>query len=440
MVILGPGRSGTSLCAKILGHLGINIEDSLRRANEMNPEGYFEDATLVGINKRLVAKLVPVPGLGPLENYDQSLISPEVKELRTHLAERTTNRSQMWGFKDPRVSLLLPIYRRAFQSVGIVPTYVFCARRPELVVESLHQADNVSRDTAEQIYFVRSFLALRDCSANAHIVHYERLLADPEGEIDDLWRHVGDQTASCPISEVEKAGLVEPKFNRSELRAVPIRNPMAVRIATLLERMVGSDFDRTAVLSELREIDAIHGVYQACFDRARRGGNTDGVDVSALTKQVKSERAKFDQDLKEASERAARHESVANDLRAELSRLQAENAQLDEERNGAITRARSSEGILADAQKKLREQEDAQKKLREREDAQKKLREQEDAQKKLREQEHEAERPQKKKGPSNNVKGHQEIAAKEPKKVRERKLVRLKRKASRLIGMMDRAE
>lgn len=268
VVILGSGRSGTSLCAKILDHLGIAMETTLQRPNEMNPEGYFEDARLVEINRRLLEKLAPVAGVAPRTDFTVAEIRPEMQDLRAHLKERSAAASGTWGFKDPRVSMLLPIYRRAFQAVGIVPRYVFCARAADAVVESLQQAASNSRAFHEQLYFMRTFLALRDCAANCHVIHYERLLESPADQIGQLWAYVGEDGASCPLSRQECETLVDPKLNRSSLQARPVSNPLARRMGALLEGMEGNAFDRDAVLEELQDLDSVYSTYQVWIDRA----------------------------------------------------------------------------------------------------------------------------------------------------------------------------
>ena len=292
VVVLGSGRSGTSLCAKILGQLGIRMEVTLQRPNEMNPEGYFEDAQLHDLNRRMLERVAAVDGLGPRSDYQRSLIAAEQRELKNHLSERAFAEPTTWGFKHPRTSLLLPIYRRAFQALGIVPRYVFCARDPGAIAESLHEATGNPLDFCEQVYFVRSFLALRDCAANCHVVHYERLLADPVEQVERLWRHVGDEGTPVPLSPEERAALVDPGLNRSGLRARAVSNPLAARIGALLDGMEGTAFDRDAVRAELREIDAIHAGYGLWLGRAARATEAVEAKAKALEKQVERLKAR----------------------------------------------------------------------------------------------------------------------------------------------------
>ncbi|WP_171127037.1 MULTISPECIES: hypothetical protein [unclassified Ruegeria] len=322
VVILGSGRSGTSLCAKILRELGVEMEKTLERPNEMNPEGYFEDRRLVEINKRILDKLGASLEFGPLGEIHRETISTELQDLRDHLADCSSAYPKLWGFKDPRVSLLLPVYRSAFQNVGIVPRYVFCARNAGSTVESLHQATGRSREICEWTYFVRSYMALRDSAANCYVLHYEKLLKAPVEQIEKLWSYVGDDATPCPLSPEARERLVERKYNRSELRAQPVSNPLAGRIASLINELEGSKFNRDTVFAELREIDSINSAYELRLQREIE------VRLSSQAKKL---------------QRNAIQTKFADVLNTELSTLQANVARLDKERNAAIARSRSNE-------------------------------------------------------------------------------------------------
>ena len=53
IVILGAGRSGTSAITRGLQALGVELGDQLRPAGGKNPTGFFEDESLMKVNKRL---------------------------------------------------------------------------------------------------------------------------------------------------------------------------------------------------------------------------------------------------------------------------------------------------------------------------------------------------------------------------------------------------
>jgi hypothetical protein len=422
VVVLGSGRSGTSLCAKILSELGVRMDATLHRPNEMNPEGYFEDREIVEINRRLLEKLSPIPSLPPRSDLPRSALQQDLNRLRDYLQERTSAAPETWGFKDPRVSLVLPYYRRIFDELGIVPTYVFCARDAASTVQSLMAAGSSSRDMAEMVYFTRAFLALRDCSANCHVLHYERLLADPAAQIESLWRYIAAPGETFPLDQDAARRLVNPALNRSSLRAQPLASPLATRIDSLIGEMDGTNFDRDHVVGELKKLDDIHRSYQIWLDRfsetldetrksnavtaSRKDNEKAARQIQSLTKSLEDRKSaetqlrqqlnaqkvleqklldahrdeidKRDEQIatlvqeaerlrhrlaevrEEAAKKIAGAEAKEASLRAsvdgiiqESGRLRSENSRLTNDRNAAVTKARSHLGELHELNKAL---------------------------------------------------------------------------------------
>jgi len=54
-IILGSGRSGTSMLAGCLAKSGYFMGDNLYPAREANPKGFFEDPEINAINEMLIA-------------------------------------------------------------------------------------------------------------------------------------------------------------------------------------------------------------------------------------------------------------------------------------------------------------------------------------------------------------------------------------------------
>ena len=59
VLILGSGRSGTSMVAGTLSKAGYFMGERLYKPRESNPKGFFEDPEINGINEALIAKVVP---------------------------------------------------------------------------------------------------------------------------------------------------------------------------------------------------------------------------------------------------------------------------------------------------------------------------------------------------------------------------------------------
>ncbi len=138
VVITGPGRSGTSLCMNALLTAGMSGSPEYIDASEQNPKGFFEDKKIIDIHQRLVTDLffrsiAPRPG----DWMTRPKTRQEVRTLSDLVEARIEGAKTIWGFKDPRTALLIPIWIRIFNKYKLNPIYVFCHRHPRSVVQSL---------------------------------------------------------------------------------------------------------------------------------------------------------------------------------------------------------------------------------------------------------------------------------------------------------------
>jgi hypothetical protein len=123
-LILGSGRSGTSMVAGSLRDAGYFMGERLWPGNEANPKGFFEDAAVNAINEELLARVTPKRPAAPLSMLYRSrpgerqrwvATVPMGTELRAEprVADRMREltRRAPFCFKDPRFSYTLPAWR-----------------------------------------------------------------------------------------------------------------------------------------------------------------------------------------------------------------------------------------------------------------------------------------------------------------------------------------
>lgn len=123
-LILGSGRSGTSMVAGCLRNSGYFMGDSFYRARDSNPKGFFEDREINRINEKLVASIEPTSRkFGFIRMPEQRLWRGQrwLAELRppAHIpCEPSLSRrmSRMTAhspfcFKDPRFCYTLPAWK-----------------------------------------------------------------------------------------------------------------------------------------------------------------------------------------------------------------------------------------------------------------------------------------------------------------------------------------
>jgi hypothetical protein len=137
--VLGMHRSGTSLAAGVLGAMGIDLgpsETMLPTDGVENSRGYFEQRAIRELNDDVLGALggswdVPPPLPEGWED-DPALDRLHARAKDLYESTFTDGRGRA-GFKDPRLSLTLPLWRRATGPLDCV----ICLRPAGAVAASL---------------------------------------------------------------------------------------------------------------------------------------------------------------------------------------------------------------------------------------------------------------------------------------------------------------
>lgn len=137
IVVLGMGRSATSLVAKALSH-EIFMGDKLLPPAPDNPHGFFENTRFVELNDAILAAAGgswsdPPPEkdiLGQSHRFND-----RIRELI-----REEQREPLWGWKDPRTALTIRLYVPHLTN----PHFVCCFRDPHDVALSLRRRNGFS--------------------------------------------------------------------------------------------------------------------------------------------------------------------------------------------------------------------------------------------------------------------------------------------------------
>lgn len=146
-IILGSGRSGTSLAAGVLARAGYFMGEPLYPPDAGNPKGYFEGPAINGINEDILATMLPTRPTGwigqtffrswPTEGQrwvatvelDQPVGCPDDVADRIEVLAA----QEPYCFKDPRFSYTLSAWRPFLND----PVYVCIFRDPAVTVTSI---------------------------------------------------------------------------------------------------------------------------------------------------------------------------------------------------------------------------------------------------------------------------------------------------------------
>jgi hypothetical protein len=139
--ILGMHRSGTSAITRAINLLGAYIGDAERLMPSApdNPEGFWEHCFIYDFHERLLKFFssswhnnLPLPE----DWWKQPEIEPYREELIDFIKGEFGNQP-LWVWKDPRTSLLIPLWKDVLNELGIDVSYIICLRNPLDVAISL---------------------------------------------------------------------------------------------------------------------------------------------------------------------------------------------------------------------------------------------------------------------------------------------------------------
>jgi GT2 family glycosyltransferase len=139
--VLGMHRSGTSALTRVLGLMGAALPAGLYPAGPGNPTGHWEPASAIALNDRALEQAgtsvndISAPDDAWFQTAEaQAFIAPMADVLAREFGD-----ASLLVFKDPRTTLLLPLWRAAASHLGIVSVCVIVARNPLEVAQSLAQ-------------------------------------------------------------------------------------------------------------------------------------------------------------------------------------------------------------------------------------------------------------------------------------------------------------
>jgi len=192
--VMGMHRSGTSFTARALQLLGVSLgaAGSLMAPGPDNPAGYFENRDIKELNDGVLAHLggswdqPPVLERGWEQDGSLDSLRSSASDVRGDAFGPPPSESGLIGWKDPRLSLLLPFWR----TVTPIETTIVVVRDPAEVTASLRARNGIEPPQAAMLWLRYLFAA----TANDpdHLLVLDRdFFVDLPGTLSAVAAHLG---------------------------------------------------------------------------------------------------------------------------------------------------------------------------------------------------------------------------------------------------------
>lgn len=147
LIVLGMHRSGTSALSGALTIAGFNPGSKLFAPEEDNPKGNYENALITKLNEDILAELFAKWNdtlLIPDNWWTYELFTSYAGQISRILKEEINAGDAPVLIKDPRLSVLLPLYLSVLKNLDVEPSFIICIRNPYEVAASLKKRNNLS--------------------------------------------------------------------------------------------------------------------------------------------------------------------------------------------------------------------------------------------------------------------------------------------------------
>ena len=210
MVILGTHRSGTSALMGALRLCGVNIGPQWL-------ENLYEHPAIVTLHDEMLSHLNSV--------WDQTFLLEEnwwtekkVDSYRKRIIEiikHDFHDAKWWGIKDPRMCVLLPLWRDIFKELSITPYFVISVRNPFEIAKSHQRRDHFSLEKSLFIWMEHLLSAEYFTRDHPRVFSkYAHLIANPIEAIANIMTTLNVQ----PPKSIEKASENLNTFIRPDLK------------------------------------------------------------------------------------------------------------------------------------------------------------------------------------------------------------------------------
>lgn len=322
IVVIGQGRSGTSLIMQFLSSLNISTTTCQIDSNNNNPKGFWEDKEIVELEREFLEKKKPAHLPIPAEDFgneDAFHLKTRIKEI---LLKSLEGSAHIFALKDPRISLLFPIWKKVFSECGIEPLYIFACRAPEAFIDSnkIILGDSITQEALEWEWYFRTVSSFYHTNSRIFIAHYEDWFTDPDKQASMLSEYIGID------SDIYIRNTIDPKLNRSGKTNITIANSCVSKAYGIIANLKGTDFTTREVQSTMERLwndiwAHIYWLYPEFSWRNRRINILEN-NSEALSSEIQKRGKLIHQKNEEIKKLTHRHNEIIHQKKEEIKTLE----------------------------------------------------------------------------------------------------------------------
>jgi hypothetical protein len=332
LFILGMHRSGTSALSRVINLLGAELGGRLMAAASDNERGFWEHESAVQIHEDLLRQLghgwqdgTPLP-----EGWQEMEAAQDASKQLAALIDLDFLTAPLWAIKDPRLSLLFPLWLPLLKERGMQPHCIIAWRNPMEVAASLQKRDAMDENAALLCWLAYTLESMRHALPHPHaIIAYDDLLKDWRISMAKLGKDLGLNWPKTP-SEV---GAEIDAFLAPELRHHQKK-------LALPESMIGSVVQDTLTLlhSGRLEETAVNALHQQWYQLAapfapllrearaesfqwRNDALNARHQAQDIATQMESLRSQYHMDLQEYQQREQQFQEILSQMEQQLHQL-----------------------------------------------------------------------------------------------------------------------
>lgn len=332
LFILGMHRSGTSALSRVINLLGAELGGRLMAAASDNERGFWEHESAVQIHEDLLRQLghgwqdaTPLP-----EGWMQMEAAQDASAQLAALIDLDFLTAPLWAIKDPRLSLLFPLWLPLLKERGMQPYCILAWRNPMEVAASLKKRDAMEENAALLCWLAYTLESMRHALPHPHaIIAYDELLGNWRLSMAKLGKDLSltwPKTPSDVGAEIDSFLAPELRHHQKIL-ALP-ENAVGALVAETIALLQSDKIEAAAVIALHQRWYEMTTPFAPLLREARSEAfhwRNEALNSQHRVKDIEAQmdmlNAKYHADLQEYQQREQQFQEILGQMEQQLHQL-----------------------------------------------------------------------------------------------------------------------